>query len=451
MDKKTFHFIGIGGIGMSALARILLQQGFSVQGSDTAPSLLLDQLEREGAKISIGHKAEGMEGSTVVYSSAVAKNNVEFVYAQKLGLPLLHRSDLLDRLMRIRSPLLVTGTHGKTTTAALLSSVLMEANTDPSFVVGGVVQSLQTNGRNGRGSYFVAESDESDGSFLKTHSFGAIVTNCENDHLDYWGSSKRLHDGFRIFFSQVMHPKHLFWCRDDEHLCSLSPLGFSYGFSPLSNLLISGYRQEENSIFFDIFFQGKQYIGIELALSGRHNALNGAAVLGLCLSLDIEERLIRKAFREFKGVKRRLEWKGDAKGVQFIDDYGHHPTEIRATVKAMKARIKEKRLVLVFQPHRFSRTRDLWREFITCFEGVDILFLTDIYTAGETLIPGVTGEKLAIEVGAAMGGKVRFLPRTHLEEGVVLCLQSNDVVLTMGAGDVTKAGESILKLYESRK
>lgn len=450
MTNQTFHFIGLGGIGMSALARILLQRGSKVQGSDAHSSPLLEDLKREGAKVRIGHSPEGIEGSAIVYSSAVKESNVELSKAKELKLPLFHRSDLLHHLMKEKKPLLVTGTHGKTTTTSLLAAVLLEAKTHPSFVIGGILQSLKTNGLWGEGPYFIAEADESDGSFLKTESFGAIVTNLENDHLDYWSTAEALNQAFSRFFSQVKNPKHLFWCGDDPRLCSLAPPGFSYGFSEGVDLQILNYRMTDLGISFDFSFQGKEYSKIELSLLGRHNALNGAAVFGLCLSLQIPEADIRKAFQEFKGTARRLELKGETRKVKLFDDYGHHPTEIAATLSALRDRIRERRLVVVFQPHRFTRVRDFFEEFIHCFNEADEIILTDIYSAGEAPIEGITTAALYSRMREKLGSKLHYVDRRHLEEGVVDFLKPLDIVLTIGAGDITKAGELILKKYGER-
>lgn len=447
MESETFHLIGIGGIGMSALARILLKQGYRVQGSDVSQSPLTDELAKEGAKIIIGHRAEGLEGTKVVYTSAVNEKNVEFAFAKNEGFSLLHRSDLLDFLMRKKKPLLVTGTHGKTTTTSLLASSLLEAGVDPSFVVGGIVQSLQTNGRDGKGNYFVAEADESDGSFLKTAAFGAIVTNCDNDHLDYWKTDERQNDAFKTFFSAVQEKKHLFWCKDDLRLSSLCPKGFSYGFSKDADLHVNHFSQDENGIGFDLSFQNKIYPSIKVPLFGRHNALNCAAVFGLCLTLGVGEETLRSSFKKFQGVKRRLEWKGEKNGVVCYDDYGHHPTEVKATLKAFKERMKGKRVVVLFQPHRYTRTKELWEDFVKSFDDADILFLTDIYAASEAPLKGITGEALADDTRKHMHGKVIFSPRSQLENDVAKILCPGDALLTLGAGDVTYAGEKILQKY----
>lgn len=449
--KETYHFIGLGGIGMSALARILMQRGAAVQGSDASSSPLLAELQKEGATIRVGHSKEALaSATTVVYSSDIKEENVEVIHAKELSLPLLHRSDLLHLLMQGKKALLVTGTHGKTTTTALLASVLAEAGLDPSFVIGGIHKDAKTNGKSGAGAFFVAEADESDGSFLKTPSFGAIVTNLENEHLNYWESPDLLEDAFRQFFQQVAHPEHLFWCGDDKRLSALHPAGISYGFGSLNALRIVAYSAGKQGICFNVEWKGKRHEAIALKLWGKHNALNGAAVFGLALSLGISEERIRAAFRNFGGTARRLEKKGEAHALEVYDDYGHHPTEIAATLCALGDLVQEKRLIAVFQPHRYTRVRDLFDEFLTCFEDADIVAMTDIYAAGEAPIDGITTATLYAKMREKLGAKLHFFPRPHLEAGVTELLRPHDVVITLGAGDVTKAGELILDLYRKK-
>lgn len=444
---KKFHFIGVGGIGMSALARILVQKGHCVQGSDATASPLLHQLEKEGISALVGHDAERIQaGTTVVYSTDVKESNVEIVKAKELNLPLLHRSDLLSRLMQEKKSLAVTGTHGKTTTTSLLASVLIEARLDPSFAIGGILRSHNTNGKSGNGPYFVAEADESDGSFLKAAPFGAIVTNLEDEHLNYWQTREKLDEAFSRFCASVENRHLLFWCADDPGLVKIRPQGVSYGFSETANLRISRFRQTDQGVVFDV----GRYKEIELSLFGRHNALNGAAVFGLALSLKIPEEAIRAAFRKFSGTARRMEKKGEVSKIQVFDDYGHHPTEIAVTIAALREKVKERRLVIVFQPHRYTRVRDLFDDFCHSFGDADLVFLTDIYSAGEAPIEGVTSAALYTKMREKLGNKLHFLPRSHLEEGIALQLQPLDVVLTLGAGDVTRAGDLILKEVAKR-
>lgn len=448
--KQQFHLIGLGGIGMSALSRILLKRGFSVSGSDAAISPLLKELQNEGARLHVGHRKENVPDAIVVYSSAVKEDNPERQAALERRLPIWHRSELLDFLIQGQKPLLITGTHGKTTTTALLAWVLIEAGLDPSYVVGGIARNLNTNGRSGVGAYFVAEADESDGSFLKTPSFGAIVTNCENDHLDFWKMQERLDAAFAQFFMQAQNSHHLFWCSDDPRLCAMNPPGVAYGFAVRSDLRVMAYRQEQDSILFDCAWKGKLFPDIALSLIGKHNALNGAAVFGLALSLGVPEEIIRKAFTSFLGTKRRLEFKGAVSGIRLFDDYAHHPTEIETTLRGVRASLAQGRLIAIFQPHRFTRTRDLWHEFATCFESVDLVILTEIYGAGEDPIPGITSEALAESIQSVLQKRFVFIPRNALEAGAAALLRPHDVVVTMGAGDITKSGEGILSHYKER-
>lgn len=451
MNQETYHFIGIGGIGMSALARILVKKGHSVRGSDRKPSSLLDELQKEGIAIQIGHSADLVkEGSNIVISTAVDEANPELLQARKLGLPILHRSHLLDHLMQGKKPLLVTGTHGKTTTSALLACVLFEAKYDPSFVVGGIVTSLQTNAKAGEGEYFVAEADESDGSFLRTRSFGAIVTNCDYDHLDYWKTSDALKAGFLQFFSQVKQSEHLFWCCDDPVFRTMKLQGRSYGFSPDAYVLINSYSAHPEGIRFDLTIDKKLFADIHLHLWGKHNALNGAAVFALALSLGIPEDVIRIAFRSFQGTKRRLEFKGEINQVALYDDYGHHPTEIRATLQALRGKIGNKRLVVLFQPHRYSRVRDLLDDFCHCFKEADFVILTDIYSSGEAPIPGISTSVLQKQMDNAIREKLIYISRPHLSAEAAKLLKPADIVLSLGAGDITFVGDALLNHLRER-
>ncbi len=441
---QRYHLIGIGGIGMSALARILVQQGFEVQGSDQKESFLIGELRQEGISVQIGHTKEALgSAAVVVYSSDIRDNNVERMEAERLGLPLLHRSELLDICMRGKKPLLVTGTHGKTTTSSLLAHLLIEANFDPAFVVGGIPLGLGTNGRWGLGEYFVAEADESDGSFLKTPAFGAIVTNLENDHLCYWKQPEVLDRAFSVFFSQVECPRHLFWCADDVRLNSLRPPGASYGFSETADWKLSGYVQMEEGLCFDLSFGAVCYPSLQVSLFGRHNALNAAAAFALALSLGAEEAALRQALISFAGVKRRLEWKKKVGTIELFDDYGHHPTEIAATLSALRAKIGDKRLVVIFQPHRYSRVQELMDLFCECFDQADLVVMTDIYAAGERPVEGIL-DLLQQKMKARLGTKLTYFPREKLEEAAAGLLSRFDVVLTIGAGDVTHSGEGIL-------
>jgi UDP-N-acetylmuramate--alanine ligase len=440
----TYHFIGLGGIGMSALARILLQKGCAVQGTDAASSLLLEELGKEGASVQVGHSIDALkDAQTVVYSSGIKEDNVELVDAKQRNLRVLHRSDLLSELMKDKKNILVSGSHGKTTTTALLSFVLMQAGLDPSFAVGGLIRSLNTNGRWGSGEYFIAEADESDGSFLKSSSFISIATNLSDDHLDYWGNARKLELAFTQFMAQAGS---VVWCADDARLSQMAPKGFSYGFSPNADYRILNYRETEAGIVFDL----KDNREIAVSLHGKHNALNAAAVFIVATQLQIPLEIIRSAFSSFSGTARRLEFKGSSHRVCLYDDYAHHPREIAATLSAIRGKIRERRLVVVFQPHRYTRVRDLLDLFVDCFHEADAVFLTDIYSAGEAAIEGISSAALFHRMREKLGVKLQFLPRNYLETGVAAFLKPFDVVLTIGAGDITKVGEPILQAYAAK-
>jgi UDP-N-acetylmuramate--alanine ligase len=327
----------------------------------------------------------------------------------------------------------------------LLVHLLVHAGLDPAVAVGGMVRSLNSNGGHGVGTYFVAEADESDGSFLKYAPFGAIITNIDNDHLPYWNTLDSLVAGFKKFARLVQSPEHLLWCGDDELLRALKLKGFSYGFEECNDLQIENFRQVGWKNVFDICFEGTEYSEIEIPLIGGHNVLNAAAVFGLGLKIGIPEEGIRNAFAGFKGISRRTEFKGDCRGIAIFDDYAHHPTEIFATSRAIKQAIGQKRLVMAFQPHRYTRTQDCLNEFSSAFERVDILILTDIYSASEIPIAGITNEVLLAKIREKVFN-ARYIPRPELSSFLANFLERDDVLVTMGAGDITKVGPEVLKL-----
>ena len=445
-QEKT-HFIGIGGIGMSALARILLQKGAKVSGSDVSASPITERLAKEGAEIFIGQDAKNIAGATsVVYSTDIRENNPEYQEVLQRKIPLLHRSEFLAQLMKGSVPLLVTGTHGKTTTSSLLAHVLIHSGLKPTYAIGGIVRSTGANSGYGKGQYFVAEADESDGSFLRYPSFGAIITNIGNDHLNYWKTEEALLDGFTQFAKQVSSREHLFWCADDEALASLGIEGISYGFDEKADLRVHNYLQREWKNSFDLTFEDVHYPEIEIPLIGGHNVLNASAVFGMGLKLEIPEETLRQAFLSFQGVGRRVEKKGEYNSISIYDDYGHHPTEIFATIRAVKAAIHSRRLVVAFQPHRYTRTRDCMNQFPEAFDYADEIILTDIYPASESPIPGITGEALFAKFHQHAG--IHFVKRAELSSFLSHLLKPQDVLLTLGAGDITKVGPEVLTLLQ---
>lgn len=440
------HFIGIGGIGMSALAQILLQRGCLVSGSDLSTSPIVEQLESNGATVFKGHDRENLQGHPlVVYSTAVDRKNPEMARALDEKSPLLHRAELLRELMVGYRPLLVTGTHGKTSTSALLAHLLVSSGLKPSYAVGGWIRSLASNGQHGTGPYFVAEADESDGSFLKYAPFGAVITNIDHDHLDFWKTEEAMTEGFRKFAQSVISDDHFFWCGDDANLRALKLKGYSYGFDEGNELRVQSFYQSGWKMVFDVTFLGKEYKDIELPLIGGHQVLNAAAVFGMGLALNIEESLLRQGLATFQGVNRRLEKKGSVEGIEIYDDYGHHPTEIRATLRAVKRAIGSRRLIVFFQPHRYTRTRDCMSTFAGAFHHADLLVVTDIYGAGEAPIEGVTGEGLYEQIRQQAEGEVYYVPRKELVSFFKRLPKAgkNDVIVSMGAGDITSLAKEL--------
>ena len=442
---KKCHFIGIGGIGMSGLARLLLKQNNTVTGSDISDNAVTKRLTQEGAHVHIGHSSAYITPDlTIVYSTDIKETNPEYQAALHLKCKILHRSDLLKLLMEGKKSLAVTGTHGKTTTTSLLTTVLKHGNVDPSFAVGGIIPQFGSNSGHGEGDYFVAEADESDGTFTKYNPFGAIVTNIGLDHLNHFKSESALIAEFEVFLTGVQSKKHLFWCGDDLRLQKIAQQGISYGFSEGCQLRLSQFHQEGWHCFFDIDFEGKHYARIVLPLLGRHNALNAAAVFGLALRLGIPEDLIRKGLLAFQGVARRAEKKGEHQKVLVLDDYAHFPTEIAATLKGVREAIGERRLVVVFQPHRYTRTRDCLGLYGDIFQEADELFVTDIYGGSETPIPGVTIERVMEDINRSL----TYVPRAQLAPALAEFVRPHDVVITLGAGDITHIGNQLLDILK---
>lgn len=441
-----YHFIGIGGIGMSGLAKILLQRGKKVRGSDIVMSKITEILQKEGAEVFIGHKASLVESSAkVIYSSDIQEENVEYLEAKKKSLLLLHRSSLLQELMQDLEALLVAGTHGKTTTSSLLAHVLVSCGKDPSYCIGGVVQSLGSQSGHGKSSLFVAEADESDGSFLAYTPKGAIITNIDADHLAYWKTEENLVQGFLDFSSKVSCKDWLFWCADDAKLASLSLGGVSYGFSPSANLHIEKVAYLGWKTIFSFKWRGRVYQDVEIPLIGVHNVLNASAVIGLCLQMGIEENKIFSALLTFSGALRRSEKKGEVKDISIYDDYGHHPTEIYTTLHAMKTAGQGRRIVALFQPHRFTRTKDCFSSFGEALSPADLVLLTDIYGAGEEPMEGITAESLHREIISKGYTMCKYVPKDKIVEETLDVIRPGDIVVTMGAGDITKIGPVLLK------
>lgn len=453
---NKIHFIGIGGAGMSALAYVLIKRDYQVSGSDLKGGYMSSKLAEEGALVYIGHEASQIGGAeAVVVSTAIHKDNCELVAAQKKGLPVLHRSDVLAALINEADGVAVAGAHGKTTTSAMLSCIAAASGIDPTVVIGGEVASLGGNALNGKGRYVVAEADESDGSFLKFFPHIAIITNIEDDHLDHYGTEENIYQAFRQFVGHIKEGGKAVLCLDNGKIRRLTseidkPF-VTYG------MMGSGadYCADEIEYFpggtsYKVFHKGELLTVVKLVVPGRHNVLNSLGAMVAALEMGIKLEVVLKALGSFVGAKRRFETKGRVQEVWVVDDYAHHPTEIGVTLKAAR-QTRPKRLVCVFQPHRYSRTKLLFKEFCQCFKECDELIITDIYAASEDPIPGVTGKKLADGIAAATGQKVTFIPRLlKVEEYFEQNVQAGDLVMTIGAGDVFRVGEELVRVLERR-
>lgn len=453
-SARHIHFVGIGGIGMSGIAEVLLSIGenFRVTGSDLKRSAQTERLESMGATVYEGHSAEQAAGADVVVtSSAVRPNNPEVLYARQHLIPVIQRAEMLAELMRLyRHGIAVAGTHGKTTTTSMIAHMMTSGSFDPAVVVGGKVATLGSNARLGRGQYIVVEADESDGSLLVLTPTIAVLTNIDRDHLDHFsGGIEEIKQCFTSFVNRVPFYGTIVLCLDDpfvqDIIPALSRRSISYGLAAQAD--VSAFNIERFSNFrstFSVRAFGEERGEIELPVPGLHNIYNALACVSVGLDLGMDFREIAKGLSEFRGADRRFQVKGEKSGVLIIDDYGHHPTEIRATLDA--ARTSGRRIVVLFQPHRYSRTRDLMSEFARCFYGADILLLTDIYAASEEPIEGVTSEALAKEIERFGHRDVRYIgPLANSVSSLTEIVQPGDLVLTLGAGNVSQMSDEFLK------
>ena len=442
---QRIHLVGIGGSGMSGIAEVLLALGYAVSGSDVKPSPTTERLRNLGAKIFDGHEAEQVRGAqVVVISSAIRADNPEIAEARKQKIPVIPRAEMLAELMRLKYGIAVAGAHGKTTTTSLVASVLAAAGLDPTFVVGGRVNAAGTNARVGQGDYMVVEADESDRSFLLLAPVVAVVTTIDREHLDQYASLEEIQAAFLEFVNRVPFYGAAILCLDEPNVQAILPSVkrpvVTYGVSKQADLVISDVELAGLESRFRLTYHGED-LGIFRLPSppGIHNVRNAAAAAAVALYLSIPADLIRDGLAKFGGVGRRFEIKGTFAGVTLIDDYGHHPAEIRATLEAARG-CGYKRLLVLFQPHRYTRTKHLWDDFCRAFNLADVLFVSEIYAAGEPPIEGVTGQKLAEAISAA-GHKNAVFTGT-LQKGIESLLreaQPGDAVLAIGAGSVNRA------------
>ena len=452
--SSRVHFVGIGGTGMCGIAEVLLNLGYEVSGSDIGQNEAVFRLRGLGAKVTMGHKAENVEGvDVVVFSSAVTSENVEVTEARARKIPAIRRAEMLAELMRMKYSIAVAGTHGKTTTTSFVASILAEAGLDPTVVVGGRLNAIGSNARLGAGEYLVAEADESDGTFLSLLPTLAIVTNIDPEHLDFYRDFGMLKRAFLEFVNKVPFYGFAVLCLDHPTVQELIPRVekrfFTYGFGSQADYLGENFRYENGETVFAVRRFDEPLGEIRLAIPGRHNADNALAAVAVASELDVPFEAIRKGLGEFAGIGRRLEQVGEAAGIRIVDDYGHHPAEIQATLRAMREAWPERRLVVLFQPHRYSRTRDLRESFHTSFYDANLLVLAPVYAAGEEPIEGATS--LSIGEGVRAHGHKNCEEAADLDEAVnrlQAATQPGDIVLTMGAGDVWKAGRELLERLE---
>jgi UDP-N-acetylmuramate--alanine ligase len=446
---RRVHFVGIGGAGMSGLAEILHASGYAVSGSDLRESATTRRLAALGMRVSIGHEAAAVAGADVaVYSSAVRAANPELLAAQQAHIPVIPRAEMLAELMRMKHGVAISGAHGKTTTTSLVGEVLAAGGLDPTTIVGGRVQSLGANSRLGAGDVLVAEADESDGSFLRLIPTVVVITNIDREHLDHWGSFEALVAGFRDFANRVP-----FWgaavvCLDDPHVQGLLPQLtrriWTYGLSAQADVSAEALRAEGLAMHFRASLRGAPLGEVRLSLPGAHNASNALAAIAVGLEFDVPFARIREALEGFRGVARRFEIVGERDGVTVVDDYGHHPTEIRATLLAARRGLG-RRLLVAFQPHRYTRTRDCFDELARAFHDADQLVLTEVYAAGEDKLAGASGADLAAAVRECGHRAVDFVAeRAAIVPRLRELARPGDVLIFLGAGDIGRLAREYL-------
>jgi UDP-N-acetylmuramate--alanine ligase len=451
LKKYHIHFVGIGGIGMSGIAELLLNLGYKVSGSDLQSSDITDRLKQLGGTIFEGHAAEQITGAdVVVVSSAIDADNPEVEAAGQSSVPVIPRAEMLAELMRLKYSIAIAGAHGKTSTTSIVASVLAEGGLDPTVVIGGKLKSIGANALLGQGDFIVAEADESDGSFLKFSPTIAVITNIDKEHLDFYADLAAIKTVFLNFIDRIPFYGLAVLCLDNEPIQNLIPQikkrYTTYGMSSQADFQIRDVAFGNQKSRFSIYYRGKKMGSINLNLPGIHNVYNATASIAVGVELNIGFDQIKNALETVEGVQRRLEIKGETNGVTVIDDYGHHPTEIKVTLEAVEENWPDRRKVVVFQPHRYSRTQALFDEFTRAFYKSDVLVVMPIYAASEKKIEGVSAQKLCEEIKAhghkeavyADGFKTAV---AHLKQ----TLQPGDVLLTLGAGDVWKVGMEILK------
>jgi len=447
-DRKI-HFVGIGGIGMSGIAEVLLNLGYKVSGSDLRSSPITERLEALGAKIYLGHSPENVGDSfVVVISSAVNDDNPEVVTAQNNLIPVIPRAEMLAELMRMKYSVAVAGVHGKTTTTSLVACILSEGGLDPTVVVGGKLGKIGSNARLGQGKFLVAEADESDGSFLLLAPSIAVVTNIDREHMNHYGTDEAMEDAFVDFANKVPFYGAVVLCLEDQRVQEVLPRinrrTITYGLSRQADLSTRHVSMAEGKTTFEVLRNQVPIAEVKLSLPGQHNVLNALAAFSVGLELGVKPEVIARALSGFDGVDRRSQIKGEGRGIMVVDDYAHHPTEIEAMLSGMRE-AWDRRIIAIFQPHRYSRTQDLAERFSTAFYGADILFVTDIYPAGEKPIDGISGETLAERIRAHGHRSVTYVGKIDdAAEAVLEVAKEGDLIVTLGAGNIWQISEALV-------
>ena len=454
--RRRIHFVGIGGIGMSGIAEVLLNLRYTITGSDLKETEITRRLSQLGCEITYGHRRENVRGAdVVVVSSAIKESNSEVQEAKALMIPVIPRAEMLAELMPMKYGIAVAGTHGKTTTASMIATVLAHGGLDPTMVIGGRVNSVGSSAKLGTGEFLVAEADESDGTFLKLSPTIAIITNIDPEHLDYYGDMEHLKKTFLQFANKVPFYGSSILCFDHRNVRSLFPYikkrYITYGLIDGVNVRGKDIAPEGWYVTFQAYWNDRPLGTVILRMPGIHNVYNALAAIACGLELEIEFSFIQEALEGFMGVQRRFQCKGEYAGITVVDDYAHHPEEIRSTLLAAEGLGKE-RIVVMFQPHRYTRTRDLFEEFLSIFKPAALLFVTDIYAAGEDPIPGVSSEILVEEIRRHGHDAVYHVPdKDRLTDTVLGYLRPGDLVMTLGAGNIWEVSEAIVEALRDRR
>jgi len=451
LAESHIHFIGIGGIGMSGIAEVLVNMGCSVTGTDEVINSQVERLQALGVKIKRGHSSNNLPFpcDAVVFSSAVKKSNPEIVEARHRKIPIIQRAEMLAEIMGLKRGIAIAGTHGKTTTTSMVATMLLNAQMDPTIVIGGRLDLIKSTAALGKGEWFVAEADESDGSFLRLTPEIAVVTNIDNDHLDHYRNFKHLEGTFAEFCKKIPFYGVAVLCVDDSYVSKLAKnfekRQMTYGLTSKARLRGTQLKSSPSGQEVSVSLEGKPLGVLLLNVPGRHNVLNALAAVAIGLELKLSFEIIAEGLAQYKGVDRRLQKKGEFNGATVIDDYGHHPTEVRATLEALRQAYPKQRVIVAFQPHRYTRTKACWNEFLNCFKDADVVGLIDIYGAGEKKINNISSKRLAQIASKKNKNILYWGSMNSATKKIRPLLKANDIFLTLGAGDVWKLGAELLK------